>query len=397
MSTLTESPASPLPFIRDEEFATRLERAAADAKSRGYDLLLVNSTEADFANVRYFSGYWTLFEIAGVAIAPSGDAALLIGPESETFARDRSKLPKVHKMIEYRESADPAYPGVSVSTFKDVCKDLGIENPARIGVAGYLVTTMPVMDGLREAFPDATIERADDVMVGLRSIKTPAELECLGKGVEISEAAVQRVIDQIEPGLTEQQAVGLAQEALYANGAEYESHPVYVLSGKNSTHAISRPTTKKITKGEVIQLNIGGRVAGYSPSVGLPITLGPMSDDQRRLIEFGLRAHERTIEWLKPGILASEVAKRYRQFFIDEGFEKNFLYGPCHGLGMIEVEAPWMEETSDYLLQPNMTFQVDTFVYCDEFGLRWENAGRVTEDGFELFGGQFRKIIEVDC
>lgn len=386
---------SKLPAISDREFAERLQRAQAAASEHGYDMLLVNSNEADFANVRYFSSYWTLFEIAGVAIAPHGDAALLIGPESGTYARDRSKIAKIHKMVEYRESADPAYPGVEVSTFRDVFDDLGVPAPRRIGVAGYLVTTMPVMDSLRKAFPDATIERADDLMVGLRSIKSPDELACLRKGVEISEIAVQSVLDQIRPGMTEQQVVGLAQQALYANGAEYEAHPIYVLSGVSSSHAISRPTRKPLVKGEIIQLNLGARVDGYSPSVGLPICLGKMSAEQRRLVDFGLEAHHKTIEWIKPGLTAATVAQQYRQYFVDNGFGDNFLYGPCHGLGMIEVEQPWMEEISQYPLKPNMTFQVDTFAYAPTFGLRWENAGYVTADGFELFSGKFREVIEI--
>jgi hypothetical protein len=32
---------------------------------------------------------------------------------------------------------------------------------------------------------------------------------------------------------------------------------------------------------------------------------------------------------LKAGVLASEVAKGFLQFFKDNGYEKNYLYGPC--------------------------------------------------------------------
>lgn len=388
-------PVESMPAIADSEFAQRLAKAQAMIRERRLDVLLVNSHEADFANVRYFSNYWTLFETAGVAIPPQGAAALCIGPESETYATDRSKLSKIHKMVEYRESADPAYPGVAVSDFKAVFKDIGVSSPRRIGVAGYLVTNAPVLDGLRAAFPDATIERADDIMVSLRSIKSPAELACLEKAVQISELAVQQVLDEIRPGLTEQQVVGIAQQAMYANGAEYEAHPTYILSGRSTRHAISRPTTRQLKEGELIQLNIGARVAGYSPSVGLPICLGRMSAQQRDLVEFGLEAHAQTMGWLKAGVVAAEIAKKYVQLFRERGYGKNYLYGPCHGLGMMEVEPPWMEETSNYQLKKNMTFQVDTFLYGDEFGLRWENGGRVTDDGIALFGGSFRRVVEV--
>jgi len=321
-----------IPSIDDAEFAQRMSRAQSMIRERGLDVLLVNSNEADFANVRYFSNYWTLFEVAGVVIPPSGDAALLIGPESETYARDRSKLRKLHKMVEYRESADPAYPGVAVSSFNDVFKDIGITQPRRIGVAGYLVTTAPVLDSLHQAFPHATIERADDIMVALRSIKSEAELACLRRAVQISELAVERVLAEVKPGLTEHQVVGIAQQAMYEHGAEYEAHPTYVLSGRSTTHAISRPTPRKLVKGELIQLNIGARVSGYSPSVGLPICLGKMSAAQRDLVEFGLEAHTETMSWMKSSVVAADVAKRYHQLFVDRGYEKSFLYGPCHGL-----------------------------------------------------------------
>ena len=89
-----------LPSIPDAEYADRLRKAQELIRRDGFDVLLANSNEADFANVRYFSDYWPLFEIAGVVISPQGKAALLIWPESEAFARDRSKIRPIHKMVE---------------------------------------------------------------------------------------------------------------------------------------------------------------------------------------------------------------------------------------------------------------------------------------------------------
>ncbi|MFZ4695975.1 MAG: hypothetical protein ACOYMV_12695, partial [Verrucomicrobiia bacterium] len=79
-------------------------------------------------------------------------------------------------------------------------------------------------------------------------------------------------------------------------------------------------------------------------------------------------------------------------------------YGPCHGIGMIEVERPWIETSSEYALQPSMTFQLDTFFYTPEgsalarengrpFGLRWENGCRITESGCELFGTRHMELV----
>ncbi len=191
------------------------------------------------------------------------------------------------------------------------------------------------------------------------------------------------MLPQIRAGMTELELVGLFEKEIYCHGAEYEALPLYVLSGRNSRHAISRPTHKVIHAGEMILLNIGARVAGYSPCPGRPICIGPMPPDMRRLVEIGRDAHYKTMEWMKAGVIASDVVKKFYQFLEGQGCGENILYGPCHGLGLIEVERPWMEMTTHYPLQENMTFQVDTFLQGPDFGLRWENGVRVTADGVE--------------
>ena len=78
--------------IPDHEYHERVARAAKMLRDQGLDAMLVMSTESDYANARYFSGFWPLFERAGVAISANGDAALLVGPESAIFGKDMGKL-----------------------------------------------------------------------------------------------------------------------------------------------------------------------------------------------------------------------------------------------------------------------------------------------------------------
>lgn len=378
-----------------KEYPQRIAKAAKLIAQADLDVLIANSNEADFANCRYFSGYWPLFETGAAAIAPSGKAALLIGPESETYARDRSTIPNIHLMVEYRESADPDYPNIEVSSFGDVFESIGVKEPKRIGVAGYLVTTMPMWEGLVAAAPDAQIINADNVMTSLRQIKSAAEIACLREGLRIGQVALGEILGQIAPGMTELEGAGIIQHALYANGAEYESHPVYVLSAGSTAHAISRPTHRVMQKGDMVQLNLGGRVDGYSPSVGRPICLGKMTPRQRQLVEFGREAHYKTYEWIRAGVEAAQVAQKFIDLFRDRGYADSYLYGPCHGLGMIEVEKPWMETTSKYRLAENMTFQADTFAYDTDFGLRWENGLLVTADDAQMMSDANMEIIEL--
>jgi Xaa-Pro aminopeptidase len=384
-------------IIPDYEYKERVKRAAKLIEERGLDLFIVSSNEADYANVRYFSNFWPLFERAGVAITPAGDAALLVGPESKVFASDVSKLDKLFVLMEYRESADPAYPELTTDTFKDVAKALGVKgSKIKIGIGGYIDTTLVMMEGIKENFPEAEIVRADDIMLELRRIKSENELACIREGFRITELAIKEVLNTIKPGMTELQLVGVAQRVIYENGAEYEGLPMYVFSEKSTRHAISRSSYRTIEKGDIVQLNLSAKVNGYSPSIGMPISMGKLEGKKREIVEFGLRAHKWTYEQLKAGIPASKVATDYYNYFKENGYLENYLYGPCHGTGLIEVEAPWMETSSKYILEPNMTFQVDTFVATKEFGIRWESGVAIKEGGYELLSNDMAKIHEID-
>ena len=359
-------------------------------------MLIAHSNEADFANVRYLSNYWPIFECAGVIVPKTGEPVLLIGPESETYAQDTSKIKKIYKMIEYRESAEPEYPDIKVDTFPEIFRDILAGNVKKIGLAGYQIFPLPVYNSLKKAAPDAEIIKSDEIIVDLRIIKSPVELEILQEAFRISEVALERTLAQMKPQMTELQVVGIIEKELYAEGAEYEGHPQYVLAGKNSNHAIGRPAYAKLGRSNLIQLNIGARVSGYSSSVGRPVSIGPMTPDMKKLVQAGLDMHLKTMEWMKVGVKAKDVVKKFYEYGNKIGVTKNILYGPCHGLGMMEVEKPWMESRSEYLLEENMTFQVDTFLYCEDYGLRWENGVIIKKDGVEPLSSKLNKIIELE-
>ncbi|HOW73514.1 MAG TPA: M24 family metallopeptidase [Phycisphaerae bacterium] len=382
--------------IPEAEYQQRIQKAAALIQQRGLDVLVANSNEADYANVRYFSNFWPLFETAGVAISPLGKAALMVGPESLKYSSDRSMIQNIFQLMEYRESADPAYPELQASTFTDVFKSIGVHGKRlKIGVGGYLVSNPIQLAGLKECYPEAEIVRADDVMVALRSIKSENEIACIREGLRITEIATQEVIRHIQPGMTELQLVGIAQKTIYENGAEYEGLPMYVFSEKSTRHAISRSTYREIQKGDIVQLNLSAKVDGYSPSIGMPISMGRLTGRKKEIVDFGLAAHLWTYDQLKAGVVAADVARQYIELFKKRGYYDNYLYGPCHGTGLIEVESPWMESISNYRLAENMTFQVDTFVSTREFGIRWETGIVIRKDRAELLSQPIGKIFEI--
>jgi Xaa-Pro aminopeptidase len=383
--------------IPRHEYKERVRRAAEILRREGLDALIVNGNEADYANTRYFSGFWPLFERCGVAVSAAGDAALMVGPESRAFGGDRNKLDKLYVLKDYRESADPAYPQFQADTYNDVFKGLGISGKKlRVGVASYLDTSVVIMEGIRKAFPEAEIVRADNIMVELRSIKSESEIACLKEGYRLAELASQQVIIEIKPGMTELQMVGVAQRVIYEQGAEYEGLPMYVFSEASTRHAISRSSYRKFEKGDIVQLNLSAKIDGYSASIGYPVILGKLTGKRREIVLFGLEAHNWTQKQLKAGVIAADVAKSFYKLYVDKGYKDNFVYGPMHGTGLIEVEAPWVETISNYSFKPNMTFQIDTFISTDKFGVRWEKGIAITEGGVEVLSAPIGTLYELE-
>ena len=379
--------------IPDHEYKERVQRCAKILQREKLDVLIVNGNEADYANPRYFSGFWPLFERAGVAIAATGDAALMVGPESSIFGADRNKLDKIFTLLAYRESADPAYPEAKPDTFHDVFKAIGVtgEN-IRIGVASYLDTSVVIFNAIKEAFPKAEIVDAGKIMVELRRVKSENELACLREGYRIADLATQAVMQEIKPGMTELQAVGIAQRVVYENGAEYEGLPMYVFSEASTRHAISRSSYREFQKGDIVQLNLSAKIDGYSAAIGYPICLGTLEGQRRDIVQFCREAHAWSEKQVKTGVYAADIAKGFYQYYVDNGYEKNYVYGPLHGTGMIEVEAPWCETSSDYYLETNLCYQVDTYISSDTFGVRWEKGIAVKENGFEMLSPEIPEV-----
>ncbi len=392
-----------IPSIPDVEFKERAKKVQEAMKKEGYDFILSYGNEAEPQYVRYFSNYWPSFETAGVLIAQEGDPILLIGPESMTYASDRSKIAEIRRVKAFRESSEPEYPGHVLDTFNSVMKEMiGDKKVTRFGVAGLPLMTIGVYEALADAlkvYGDVKIEKADEIVNKIRMNKTENELNCMRAAAKITAQTFDYVLENIKVGMTEQQVAGLALGKMHELGAERESYPVWVLTGKGSNQAISRPRNKKIEKGDMTFIQIGARVDGYASTIGRPVVFGKATPEQKELIEVGYKAQERAIGMLKAGVPACEVAKAHVEYVTEMGYGDWLLYGPFHGNGTMEGEAPWIETSADFLLEENMAFCADIFLGSKEkeIGLRMEDVVVVTKDGCENLTNYPRELFEIEC
>ena len=376
------------------EFTERIAKTRLAMQEKEIDLLLAFATESEPAYVRYFADYWPSFETAGVLIPATNPESLLIGPESRTYAAARSKISEVIRMMDFRESSQPAYPGSKLASWAEV---LTAHRPKRLGIAGWHLIPHEIMLGVQAALPGVEIINADDVVRSVMRTKSANELQCLREAARISELGFKAVLENIREGATEAQLCGIATAAMLANGAEATGYPIWCCSGPNSNQAISRPTHRKVQKGEVIHFSIGAKVAGYSASVGRPVVLGSCPDDLKAFLQVGLDAMTMTIDLMRAGAISGEVARKVHGWIADQGYGHTILYGPAHGCGQMECEFPFLESSSTFTLTEDMAFMVDVFLADENRGFRWEDGIIVSEGAAEelsSFGSKLN-ILEV--
>lgn len=106
-----------------------------------------------------------------------------------------------------------------------------------------------------------------------------------------------------------------------------------------------------------------------------------------------LQSMEDALETIRPGVLSTEVFKKYHNHLAKYGWEKFTLYGPAHGTGVSEVEGLWLSESNPFVIQPNMVFNIDIWLTDGEVGMRYEDGIVVTEKGIREFNPYRREII----
>ena len=380
--------------IPDIEFKSRIKKLQQKMQQKDLDIIITFGNESEPQYVRYFTDYWPSFETAGVFIPVIGEPILLIGPESLTFAQGWSRIDRIELMKEFRESSEPEYPGIELTKFSGLFSEfLSSGSNKKIGIVGYPIMPVPIFNSITEEAKKFGCEvvRSEELVIEMRQIKSENEITMLKNAAQISEKALGNVLDEIKPGLTEAQVIGIAEYYIRKYGAEDRAYPLFCSSGKNTNQAVTRPTHKVIEKNELIFLNIGARLGGYASSIGRPLVLGKPPQEVLDLMKLGIEANKNVISLLKEGIQGKEIDYLHRQFLKKNNAEDTYLYGPLHGIGLMENEHPWVEADADFIFKENMTFAACVYLRKENFGLRVEDVLRITKDGTEEFTGKFKE------
>lgn len=384
--------------IPDEEYLVRVKKASEMVAERGLDALFLFGSEGDFQNVRYFTSVTPIWERLGVVITASGRAAMLTGPEGLTYCRQYCKLDSVFALNALRSSMDPIPGKFRMTTFRDVLRELGITAAhPNIAIGNPIDTTTVIEQAMHEDLPNARFSYASEIMRVLRAAKSEHELACLRESYRVVQLATDECLAQMRPGMTECNLLGIAHSVIFANGAETEGMPNYIFFDEATRHPLGRPRPdRELKKDSFVQLGLSASIDGYCGSIGIPVSMGRFTQEQRALVTFGRSVHNWTKEHTRAGLHMSQIDKAYYDLFVDAGMKEHYVYDPLHGLGLAEVESyrP-INDDPDYIIQPEYTFQTDNFLLADTFGFRFETGICVHESGIEEFGKPLGELYEL--
>lgn len=228
-----------------------------------------------------------------------------------------------------------------------------------------------------------------DVMIALRGTKDEHELSLLRRANELTQQAICRVAETLEPGVTSTEIgrrLTVAQERL---GLTDIWHLCLIGPAAAHPHGDGQEVTLK--NGDLLLVDSGGRLHGYcSDNTRTWTPSGKPSERQRTIWHLVRDAQQAAFDALQPGAQCGSVDRAARAVIEAGGFGPDyaaFSHRLGHGIGMDGHEDPYLDGGSSVLLAPGMTFSDEPGIYLPgELGLRIEDIVCVTEDGADHFG-----------
>jgi D-alanyl-D-alanine dipeptidase len=215
----------------------------------------------------------------------------------------------------------------------------------------------------------------------VRAVKDAAEIEALANAAR----CVSRVTDQLGEikwaGRTEREVAADIAERMRATGHEEVTFTI-LASGPNSANPHGMPTDRVIVDGDVVQVDIGGKVASYSSDISRVVSIGEPSDEVREVYDVVSSAYEASLAAAHVGATGEAVDAAGRNVIADAGYGPNFLHRTGHGIGLDEHEEPFIIAGNTQPLVAGNVFSIEPGVYLpDRFGTRLENIVALEENG----------------
>lgn len=249
----------------------------------------------------------------------------------------------------------------------------------RVGIAGMArLVSAQAYEMLCANLPDVQFVNADIVAAQVRAVKSPLEIQQYREVWQLSAQAMQAFLDTVGPGITERDAAAAAGKVMRAGG----SWDDLTIITEGDFRGLPRDVPLRCDNLVRLHLEICGE-SGHWSEIDCTAAFREPTATELRLMESELSAYEELRKVAKPGILLSDLARRFDEYMVEEGWS---LRAPSwhfyfHGHGLDDIEWPWytpmLEDNQDTMLQAGMVLNYHPHRDTDPYVL-WST--NITDD-----------------
>jgi Xaa-Pro aminopeptidase len=324
----------------------RLERIRQRLDENGLDAIFVSQSE----NRRYLSGF-------------TGSAGyLFITRKSAILATD----------FRYIEQARGQAPDFDIfQTQGTTSKWFGeLASPADIRKIGFDANdiTFATYRLLTADIPGKELLPTEGLVESLRAVKSDEELSLMMQAAAISDAAFDKVTPGIRKGMTELEVAWELEKAMRENGSEPLPFEIIVASGPNAAKPHHRPSDRRLTDGDMVIIDMGARVGGYTSDLSRTICIGKHDGKFDKIYDLVLGAQLTAIATIEAGMTGGTADSLARTVIEQGGYGECFGHGLGHGVGLATHEKPRVGRGADDILANGMVFTVEPGVYISGWG-----------------------------
>ena len=220
---------------------------------------------------------------------------------------------------------------------------------------------------------------AQELLDGLRAVKSQEDLEKMIRVQRIAEKSFEEILPLISDKVTEKD---LAAELIYRmmkNGADDKSFDPIIVSGERSSMPHGAPTNEKIKKG-FLTMDFGAKLNGWCSDTTRTVCIGVPTDEMKKVYDTVLAAQLAGIAAAKAGVKGCEVDGAARGLIEKAGYGEYFGHGFGHGLGLQVHEAPTAAPSAEKELPAGTVISAEPGIYLPgRFGVRIEDVIYITE------------------
>ena len=225
-------------------------------------------------------------------------------------------------------------------------------------------------------------------------VKDPQEIEKLLAAQDIAGKAFTQLLNEIRPGVTEQQLAARLDYLMRTYGAEKSSFDTIVASGANGSKHHAVPSEKPVEAGDFITFDFGAMKDGYCSDTTRTVAVGHATDEMREVYDTVLRAQLAGIAAAKAGITGKAVDGAARDVIAAAGYGEYFGHGFGHGLGIEVHEAPTAAPSYDKPLPAGAVISAEPGIYLPgKLGVRIEDVLILSEDGCRSITGLPKELL----